>query len=163
MAIQIDNMPGPLIATFKENVSPWSYLYLPCAILALVILGTKATAVIIGIFLFYGVLFTVVPMGRGATVEVTPGEIVWRKTFFGSAWSTRKARFEEIYTIRWIQQRWPWYSRYRIPSHILVKLSGGGHFKFASTITLSEYGILQRAVEARFPDLYRVTENAHEE
>jgi hypothetical protein len=163
MALRIDNTPAPLTARFKENVSPWTYLYLPLAVLALVILGSRATTVVIGIFLFYGLLFTVVPIGRGAIIEVDNDEITWRKTFFDFVWSTRTTRFREIFTIRWIQQRWPWYSRYRIPSHILVKMDAGGHHKFAATITLGEYELLQRAIEARFPELYKLTENAHEE
>ena len=163
MSLRIDNAPAPLTATFRENVSPWNYLYLPMIAIFLALMGAHATPLIIGILLFYGFLFTAFPAGRGAIVEISEDDVVWKKTIFGFVWRTQRTTFGEIYTVRWIQSRWPWYSRYRIPSHILVKLNGGGHFKFASTIMPDEYRQLQDAISAGFPDLYRVTENAFEE
>ena len=163
MSIRFSNTPAPLTATFKENVNSWNYLYLPFVAIFLAIMKTRATPLIIGILLFYGFLFTAMPSGRGAIVEVSPNELVWKKTIFGFVWSSRKTRFDEIYTIRWIQQRWPWYSRHRIPSYILIKLNGARHFKFASTITAGEFRQMQDGIAAGFPDLYRVIENAYEE
>jgi hypothetical protein len=163
MAIRISDTPAPLTATFEENVSPWNYVPLLFVVIFLVRFGIGSSPVSMGVMLFQGLLFTVVPLGRGGVIEVSPGEVTWKKTFFGFAWQTRQMAFDRIYTIRWMPKHWPWFSRYRVPSYALVKLNGGGHFKFASTITLEEYGVLQRAIEARFPDLYQVTENAFED
>jgi hypothetical protein len=128
MAIRFTNTPAPLTVYFGSNLWPWSFAYLlPLGVLFAI---RRVNVAVIVFFAIITLVLFLVPFFQGAEIEIAPNEVIWKKTFMGMAWSTHRTAFADIFTIRWMPQRWPWYSRNRIPSYILVKHHGGWEFPF---------------------------------